>query len=102
MKKKQKQIKSIPHFKNEDDERTFWDSHTEDALDYFDMNHPIKLDLSELKFSTFPVTIRLPQSLVDDLKIQANRRDVPYQSLMKIFLAEKVREEKLMWKKLQN
>lgn len=102
MKKKQKQIKPIPHFKNEDDERAFWDKHTNDSLDYFDWEHPIKLDISNLKFSTFPVTIRLPQSLVDDLKIQANRRDVPYQSLMKIFLAEKVREEELMWKKLQH
>ncbi len=102
MKKKQKHIKPLPHFKNEDEEREYWDKHTEDALDYFDIDHPIKLDISALKFSTFPVTIRLPKSLVDDLKIQANRRDVPYQSLMKIFLAEKVREEELMWRKLQN
>ncbi|MEK7577724.1 MAG: BrnA antitoxin family protein [Patescibacteria group bacterium] len=100
MKKNKQMIKSIPHFKSEDDERDFWATH--DATDYFDFSKPMKLDISELKFSTFPVTIRLPQSLVDDLKIQANRRDVPYQSLMKIFLAEKVREEELMWKKLQN
>lgn len=101
MKKKQKQIKPIPHFDNEDDERAFWDAHIDDALDYFDTDHPIKLDVSNLKFSTFPVTIRLPQSLVDDLKRLANKRDVPYQSLMKIFLAEKVREEEMAWKKLQ-
>ena len=52
--------------------------------------------------SSVTLTIWLPCWLIDDLKIQANRRDVPYQSLMKIFLAEKVREEELMWKKLQN
>ncbi len=98
MRKKKQNIKLIPQFNNEDEEREFWDKHTKDALDYFDTDHPIKLDVSELKFSTFPVTIRLPQWLVDDLKKLANRRDVPYQSLMKIFLAEKVREEERAWK----
>lgn len=99
MKAKKKVIKTIPRFKNEDEEREFWATH--DATDYFDFSRPIKLDLSELKFSTFPVTIRLPQSLVYDLKRLANRRDVPYQSLMKIFLAEKVREEEMARRKLQ-
>jgi len=96
MKKQRKRIKPIPKFKNEDQERDFWATH--DATDYFDFSKPVKLDLSELKFSTFPVTIRLPQWLVDDLKKLANRRDVPYQSLMKIYLAEKVREEQRAWK----
>ncbi|KKW11416.1 MAG: hypothetical protein UY49_C0002G0015 [Microgenomates group bacterium GW2011_GWC1_49_7] len=96
MKKQRKRIKPIPKFKNEDQERDFWATH--DATDYFDFSKPVKLDLSELKFSTFPVTIRLPQWLVDDLKKLANRRDVPYQSLMKIYLAEKVREEQRVWK----
>ena len=91
MKKQRKRIKPIPKFKNEDQERDFWATH--DATDYFDFSKPVKLDLSELKFSTFPVTIRLPQWLVDDLKKLANRRDVPYQSLMKIFLAERVEQE---------
>lgn len=100
MKKKIKRSNQIPRFKNEDEERNFWATH--DFTDYKDSFKPVKLDLSDLKFSTFPVTIRLPQSLVDDLKMQANRRDVPYQSLMKIFLAEKVREEELAWKKLQS
>lgn len=99
MKTKKQKIKPIPHFKNEDEEREFWATH--DATDYFDFSHPIKLDLSDLKFSTFPVTVRLPEWLVYDLKRLANRRDVPYQSLMKIFLAEKVREEQMAWKKLQ-
>lgn len=78
-------------FKNEDEERDFWATH--DLTDYLHIFKPVKLDLSKLKPSTRPVTVRLPLSLVEDLKIMANKRDVPYQSLMKILLAEKVREE---------
>ena len=92
MNKKNKNIKPIPKFKNEDEERRFWDNH--DLTDYFDMEHPIKLDLSALKPSTKPITIRLPESLLSALKTIANKRDVPYQSLMKIFLAERVNKER--------
>lgn len=84
-------MKPIPRFKNEDEERDFWDSH--DLTDYFDHFKPAKLDLSRLKPSTRPVTVRLPWSLLDSLKRLANKRDVPYQSLMKIWLAEKVAAE---------
>jgi predicted DNA binding CopG/RHH family protein len=84
-------IKEIPHFKNEDEERDFWATH--DATDYFDTYHPVELDLSQLKPSTKPITIRLPESLITSLKILANKKDVPYQSLMKVYLAEKVKEE---------
>ena len=86
-------IRPIPRFKNEDEEREFWATH--DATDYFDTSDEIELDLSQLKPSTRPITIRLPESLLDTLKRLANKRDVPYQSLMKIFLAEKVNEENL-------
>ena len=88
---KSKKIKSIPKFKNEDEERDFWASH--DATDYFDHFKPVKLDLSKLKPSTKPITIRLPESLLASLKTLANKRDVPYQSLMKVFLAERVKKE---------
>ena len=91
MKSIAKKLKKIPSFKNEDEERNFWDTHS--AIDYFDFDNPIKLDLSKLKPSTKPITIRLPEMLIEDLKILANKRDVPYQSLMKVLLAEKVREE---------
>jgi predicted DNA binding CopG/RHH family protein len=84
-------IKPIPNFKNEDEERDFWDSH--DVLDYFDTEHPVKLDLSNLRRSTKSITIRLPESLLYSLKILANKKDVPYQSLMKVYLAEKVKQE---------
>ncbi len=87
-----KKIKPIPKFKNEDEERDFWDTH--DATDYFDMSRAIlNPSLPNLKFSTKTITVRVPESLLDDLKILANKKDVPYQSLMKIFLADKVKEE---------
>jgi len=89
--RKNKNIKPIPKFKNEDEERDFWDTH--DATDYFDTSDEVKLDLSQLKPSTRPITIRLPESLLAALKIMANKRDVPYQSLMKMMLAEKVKQE---------
>ena len=88
-----KKIKLIPQFKNEDQEREFWATH--DLTDYLDQFEEVKLDLSQLKPSTRPITIRLPESLLDTLKRLANKRDVPYQSLMKILLAEKINEETL-------
>lgn len=91
MKPKKKIINKIPKFKNEDEERDFWANHS--FLDFPDSFKEVKLDFSKLKPSTKPVTVRLPLSLVEDLKIMANKRDVPYQSLMKILLAEKIREE---------
>ena len=84
-------IKPIPKFKNEDEEREFWATH--DATDYFDMSMPVSLDLSKLKPSTESISLRLPAYLLARIKELANSKDVPYQSLMKIFLAEKVEEE---------
>ncbi|HBQ50494.1 hypothetical protein A3B42_01355 [Candidatus Daviesbacteria bacterium RIFCSPLOWO2_01_FULL_38_10] len=86
-----KQIRQMPKFKNEDEEQEFWATH--DAVDYFDTSKPIELDLSQLKPSTETISLRLPQYLLARIKQIANFKDVPYQSLMKIFLAEKVREE---------
>ena len=81
---KNNKIKPIPNFKNEDEERDFWDTH--DATDYFDMEHPIKLDLSKLKPTTETISLRLPAYLLMRIKEIANSRDVPYQSLMKIYI----------------
>lgn len=83
---------TIPHFKNEDEERAFWDTHS--VLDFPDIFKQVKLDLSHLKPSTQSITIRLPLSLVEDLKMLANKNDVPYQSLMKILLARQIAEER--------
>ena len=86
-----KKTKTIPEFKNEDEERNFWATH--DTTEYFDMSHAVKLSFPNLKPSTRTINMRVPESLFYDLKILANKKDVPYQSLMKIFLADKVREE---------
>lgn len=84
-------LKYVPKFKNEDQEREFWATH--DLTDFLHQFKPVHLDLSKLKPSSKPITIRLPESLLDALKTLANKKDVPYQSLMKIFLDEKVRQE---------
>ena len=86
-----KKFKKIPKFKNENEEREFWATH--DTTDFFDMNKPIQIDLSELKPSTKSVTIRLSESLLASLKKIAHKKDVPYQSLMKMFLTERVKRE---------
>ncbi len=80
----------MPIFKNEDEERIFWAIH--DTTDYFDVDRLVKLDLSSLKKTTRPITIRLPVDLINRLKIVANKKDVPYQSLLKILLSEKLKE----------
>lgn len=84
-------IKAIPEFHNEDEERDFWA--TADTTEYFDTSKPIKFNLSNLKPSTETISLRLPQYLLARIKQIANFRDVPYQSLMKIFLAERVAKE---------
>jgi predicted DNA binding CopG/RHH family protein len=83
---------SIPEFSNEDEEREFWAEH--DSTEYVDWNKAEKNPtFSRLRPSTRTVSIRLPESLIAELKTLANKRDVPYQSLVKIFLYEKVKEE---------
>lgn len=84
-------LKKIPKFKNEDEEREFWATH--DATEYIDFSKTRKALFHNLKPSTKTVSIRLPESLIEHLKQLANKRDVPYQSLLKIFLAERVEQE---------
>lgn len=86
-----KKFKKIPTFKNEDEEREFWATH--DSTGYVDWSKAKRVSFPNLKFSTKSITIRVPQALIANLKMIANKKDVPYQSLMKIFLDEKVREE---------
>jgi predicted DNA binding CopG/RHH family protein len=84
--------KPVPQFSSEDEEREFWATH--DSSEYLDWNKAERNPtFSRLKPSTRTVSIRLPESLIAALKTLANKRDVPYQSLVKIFLAEKIREE---------
>lgn len=86
-----KKLKPIPKFRNEDEERDFWA--TADTTEYFDTSKPAAFDLTDLKPSTETISLRLPQYLLSRIKEIANFKDVPYQSLMKIFLAERVEKE---------
>ncbi len=85
-------LQQLPIFKNEDEEREFWATH--DLTDYFDISKAmVNPALSNLKPSTKTITIRVTESLLNSLKRLANKKDVPYQSLVKIFLDEKIKEE---------
>lgn len=86
-----KKLKPIPKFENEDKERDFWA--TADSSEYFDWSKAEPVIFPNLKPSTETISLRLPQHLLARIKELANSKDVPYQSLMKIFLAEKVKEE---------
>jgi hypothetical protein len=86
-----RKLKPIPKFANEDEERDFWATH--DTTEYFDWSKARFVSFPNLKFSTETISLRLPVGLLSDLKVLANRMDVPYQSLMKVYLAERVGEE---------
>jgi predicted DNA binding CopG/RHH family protein len=81
-------MKTIPKFQNEAEERKFWESH--DSTEYLDWSKAKKVNLPNLKPSSTSISLRLPNGLLERIKIAANKRDVPYQSLIKIWLAEKV------------
>jgi predicted DNA binding CopG/RHH family protein len=83
-----KKLKPIPAFKTEADERKFWETH--DSTDYIDRSKAELVRFPNLKPSTIAISLRLPVSLLEQIKIAANKCDVPYQSLIKIWLAEKV------------
>jgi predicted DNA binding CopG/RHH family protein len=84
-----KPAKSIPKFANEAQERAFWEKN--DSSEYLDWSKAQRAVLPNLKPSTKTISLRLPQHLLDAIKSAANSRDVPYQSLMKVWLQEKVR-----------
>lgn len=83
--------KQIPKFRSEDEEREFWATH--DSTEFLDWSAARKRNLPELRPTLRSISLRLPASMIEDLKILANRRDVPYQSLMKLFLAERIAQE---------
>ncbi len=84
-------MKKIPKFKNEDQERDFWKE--EDSSEYIDWKKAKKVVLHNLKPSVKTISLRLPESMLEELKLLANKHDVPYQSLMKIFLSERIEKE---------
>lgn len=81
----------MPKFRTEDEERKFWGSH--DSTEYIDWSKAENVIMSSLKPSVRSISIRLPEIMVEELKLLAHKRDVPYQSLMKIFISERVEEE---------
>ena len=83
--------KKIPKFKNEAEERLFWQQH--DSSDYLDWSDAEEVVFSRLKPTTRTISIRLPETMIEELKLLANKRDVPYQSLLKIFLSERIDSE---------
>jgi predicted DNA binding CopG/RHH family protein len=85
-----KRLKPIPKFANEAAERAFWESH--DSTDYVDWSKAQQAVLANLKPSTQTISLRLPQHLLESIKAAANARDVPYQSLIKVWLQEKVQK----------
>lgn len=83
--------KKIPNFKDEAEERQFWQEH--DSTEYIDWSGAEEVVFSQLKPSTRTISIRLPESMIEDLKLLAHKRDVPYQSLLKMFLSERIDSE---------
>ena len=90
-----KKIKPMPKFKNERDEREFWTTH--DTTDYFDLSPSnrgaIEFDPG-IEAPVKSISLRLPREMLNQLKVLANKKDIPYQSLIKVYLAEKIAEER--------
>jgi predicted DNA binding CopG/RHH family protein len=85
-----RKLKPIPEFASEDEERAFWAAH--DSTEYLDWSKARRVRFPNLKPSTQAISLRLPVSLLEKIKVEANKRDVPYQSLIKVWLAEKAEE----------
>ena len=86
-----KNLKKIPKFKNEQEEAEFWATH--DSTEYVDWSKARRTIMPNLKITSESISMRLPSPLLARIKELANQRDVPYQSLMKIYLSDKVDEE---------
>jgi predicted DNA binding CopG/RHH family protein len=83
-------LKVIPSFKTEKEERKFWESH--DSSEYLNLSKAQRAVLPNLKPSTKTISLRLPEGLLDNIKVEANKRDMPYQSLIKVWLAKEIQE----------
>ncbi len=86
-----KKLKEIPDFKNEAEERAFW--HTHDSTEYIDWDNAQVAIFPNLKPTTRTISLRLSGSMLNKIRLIANKRDVPYQSLIKMFLSERIDEE---------
>ena len=84
-------MKNMPKFKTEEEERKFWKKH--DSTEYVDWSKAKRAVFPNLKPSTKTISLRLPQTMLEEIKLLANKRDVPYQSLLKVFLSERIESE---------
>ena len=84
--------KPVPEFRSEDEEREFWARH--DSTEFIDWQAAVRRKFPTLKPTLRTISLRLPVSMIEDLKVLANKRDVPYQSLLKVFLAERLEKER--------
>jgi len=87
-----KKLKKAPAFKNEEEEFEFWSTH--DSTEYMDWSRAARVSFPNLKPSTRTISLRLPAWLLDELKVLANKQDVPYQSLLKMYLSERIAQER--------
>lgn len=84
-------MKKIPHFQSEEEEEAFWSEN--DSAEFVDWSQAERVVLPNLRPSTRTISLRLPEHMLQELKLLANKRDVPYQSLLKIYLAERIAQE---------
>jgi len=91
MPKVKQRMRNVPKFQSEDQERDFWASR--DSTDFVDWRRAERVKLPNLRPTTRTISIRLPESMIERLKVLANKRDIPYQSLLKMFVADRIEEE---------
>jgi predicted DNA binding CopG/RHH family protein len=92
MPKPRKKLKPVPSFRSHEEAGEFWMKH--DTTEYLDWSEARRVSFPNLRPSTATISLRLPQGLLDDLRALANQRDVPYQSLLKVYLSERVAKER--------
>jgi predicted DNA binding CopG/RHH family protein len=92
MSKRARKLKAVPTFKSDEEAGEFWMTH--DTTEYLDWSKARRVTFPNLRPSTATISLRLPQGLLNELRTLANERDVPYQSLLKVFLAERVAKER--------
>ena len=92
MSKPAKALKPIPKFRSDEEAGEFWLTH--DTTEYFDWSKAQRVQFPKLRPSTTTISLRLPQGMLDELRILANQQDVPYQSLLKVYLAERLAAER--------
>ena len=89
---KSRKAAKLPRFRSQDEERAFWSKH--DSSQFVDWKAGRRLTLPRLKPTTTTISLRLPEAMLDELKLLASKRDVPYQSLLKVFLAERLERKR--------